>query len=403
MSVVSRRRARAVVGTVICLAALVSQSDRGSFAQEQVANNMDMPERVLLTAGRSTVLNTDFDITRIAVTNPEVADAVVVRPREVLVDGKGAGTVSLIVWGAATRKHYDVVVDRGVSTLQQNLQALFPGENITIGVTDDAVILSGAVSSNEVMLRAAEVAKAALPKASIINMLQLPGGSPSKQVLLQVRFAEVNRNALQEAGLALFASRPNFVGRSTTRTIRRADVRRGQCRLQRLPEPVLFPDEQGIWRRAEGARGPRVPPESCRAEPDRLQRRRGQLSRRRRDSGAGRQRLERQRQRHLQGIRHPPELQADDRRRRHPAEGETRGEHARFQQRRHPQRLPHPGADYPARRNRRRAAGRPVVCNSRPLEQPVADRQTGDSFVEPAADYRHRSSRASRIARNRPS
>ena len=53
-----------------------------------------------LTAGRSTVVETDFDITRIAVTNPAVADAVVVQPREILIDGKGAGTVSLIVWGA---------------------------------------------------------------------------------------------------------------------------------------------------------------------------------------------------------------------------------------------------------------------------------------------------------------
>ena len=177
---------------------------------------METPERVLLTAGRSTVLTVDFDIRRLAITNPEVADATVVTPREILVDGKGAGTVSLIVWGETVRKHYDVVIDRGVSTLQQNLQALFPGENITIGVTDEAVILSGAVSSNEVMLRAAEVSKAALPKASIINMLQLPGGSPSKQVLLQVRFAEVNRNALQEAGLALFVSRQNWAARSTT-------------------------------------------------------------------------------------------------------------------------------------------------------------------------------------------
>ena len=56
-------------------------------------------ERVVLTAGRSTVLNTPFDVTRIAVTNPAVADAVVVQPREVLIDGKSAGTVSLIVWG----------------------------------------------------------------------------------------------------------------------------------------------------------------------------------------------------------------------------------------------------------------------------------------------------------------
>ena len=67
-------------------------------------------ERVALTAGRSTVLSTAFDITRIAVTNPAVADAVVVQPREILIDGKAAGTVSLIVWGAQERRQYDVVV-----------------------------------------------------------------------------------------------------------------------------------------------------------------------------------------------------------------------------------------------------------------------------------------------------
>src|SRR5262245_56126737 len=53
--------------------------------------------RVVLTAGRSTVLTTAFDVTRIAVTNTAVADAVVVQPREVLIEGKTAGTVSLIV------------------------------------------------------------------------------------------------------------------------------------------------------------------------------------------------------------------------------------------------------------------------------------------------------------------
>ncbi len=89
------------------------------------------------------MLLTEFDITRIAVTNPAVADAVVVKPREILVDGKGAGTVSLIVWGADTRKHYDVVVDPGVTNLQQNFQQLFPGEDINVAITDEAVILSG--------------------------------------------------------------------------------------------------------------------------------------------------------------------------------------------------------------------------------------------------------------------
>jgi pilus assembly protein CpaC len=60
------------------------------------------------------------------------------------------------------------------------------------------------------------VAKAAFSKASIVNMLQLPSGSPSKQVMLQVRFAEVNRNALMEAGITLFTTRAAFTSRSTT-------------------------------------------------------------------------------------------------------------------------------------------------------------------------------------------
>jgi pilus assembly protein CpaC len=173
----------------------------------------------LLTAGRSIVLPTDFQITRIAVTNPAVADATVVQPQEVLIDGKTAGTVSLIIWGATERRQYDVVVEPGVSTLEQRLQALFPGEDLHVTANDEAIILSGRVSSNVVSLRAAEIAAATASKARVVNLLQLPGGSESQQVLLQVRFAEVSRRALRELGTSLFTSPlgiNNTLGRVTT-------------------------------------------------------------------------------------------------------------------------------------------------------------------------------------------
>jgi pilus assembly protein CpaC len=176
-------------------------------------------ERVIITAGRSTVLATDFDITRIAVTNPAVADAVVVQPREILIDGKTAGTISLIVWGLGRRSQYDVVVEPAVSTLQQKLQALFPGEDITSTQNDEALLLSGRVSSTAVMFRAGEIAQASASKLKVINLLQLPGGVGSQQVMLQVRFAEVNRRAIQELGVNLFMG-PNgendYVARTTT-------------------------------------------------------------------------------------------------------------------------------------------------------------------------------------------
>jgi pilus assembly protein CpaC len=162
--------------------------------------------KVSLIAGQSTVLMTDFDITRIAVTNPAVADAVVVQPREILVDGKGSGTVSLIVWGSSMRKQYEVVVEPPVTALQQRLQNLFPGEDILVTTNDEAIVLSGRVSSTAVMLKAAEIAKASSEKSKVVNMLQLPGGQASQQVMLQVRFAEVNRRALQELGISFFTT-----------------------------------------------------------------------------------------------------------------------------------------------------------------------------------------------------
>jgi pilus assembly protein CpaC len=180
------------------------------------ATRVDRDRVLMLTAGRSMVLTTTYDITRIAITDPKIADAVVVQPREVLIDGRSAGTVSLIVWGAGRREQYDVVIDPGVTTIQQTLQQLFPGEDIRVAVNDDAVILSGQVSTNAVMLRAAEIVAATKQNARVVNMLQLPGGMASQQVMLQVRFAEVNRAALLQAGFSIFTNAGRYSMRGTT-------------------------------------------------------------------------------------------------------------------------------------------------------------------------------------------
>jgi len=205
-----------VIATV--LSALAVPVSLGAVNGNGQTANEQLP-RVSVTAGRSTVVETTFDVTRIAVTNPAVADAVVVRPREILIDGKAMGTISLIVWGADRRVQYDIAVEEPVSPLEQQLLQLFPGERIQASLTPDSVVLSGHVSSTQVMLRAAEVARAAVPKASVINMLQVPGASDAQQVMLQVRFAEVNRKAMTDLGVSFFTGLNGYkdwVGRSTT-------------------------------------------------------------------------------------------------------------------------------------------------------------------------------------------
>ena len=250
------------------------------------------------------MLRTDFEIIRIAVTNPAVADAVVVQPREILVDGKSPGTVSLIVWSTTDRKHYDLVVEPAITTLQQQLRALFPGEDIRVSATDEAIILSGSVSSNGVSLRAAEIAQASSSKVKVINMLQLPGGQESQQVMLQVRFAEVNRRALTELGANLFFTRHELLAAGRRRSSsRRPASRRTRTRTR---DDLVFSDflnlfffqrEHGIGARHQGAAVARLLPEPRRAEPDRLQRPGGQLPRRRRDSDPGRAGRRRRQQR----------------------------------------------------------------------------------------------------------
>jgi pilus assembly protein CpaC len=223
MSVRISNRIQRLVASAVLVSLLASPvaaqgAAAGAQAAAPTATATDSSgfERVLLTAGRSTVLSTTFDITRIAVTNPAVADAVVVEPREVLIDGKSAGTVSLIIWGANERRQYDVVVNPGVTTLQQTFQQLFPGEDIRVAMNEESIILTGSVSSNAVMLRAGEIADAVSAKTGVVNMLQLPGGSESQQVMLQVRVAEVNRKAIKELGVNLFSTRLDATGRTTT-------------------------------------------------------------------------------------------------------------------------------------------------------------------------------------------
>ena len=174
-------RLRRGIAAAVAILVILGTAQSGLRAQQPAAERS-----VALTTGRSTIVTTEFDVTRIAVTNPAIADATVVRPREILIDGKAPGTISLIIWGGDQRLQYDVVVEQPISPLEQQIHQLFPGEDVTVTNNADAIVLSGRASSTQTMLRIAEVAQAAAPKANVINMLQVPGASGVQQVMLPV-------------------------------------------------------------------------------------------------------------------------------------------------------------------------------------------------------------------------
>jgi pilus assembly protein CpaC len=173
---------------------------------------------VTLLVGRSTVLDVPGPISRLSLTSPEVADALVTTPSQVLIHGKTVGTISMFVWdrGGGIRR-YEVVVHRDMSQLESQLHELFPGEPISVAGNGKNVVISGTVSSKYVMDKAAEVAVGYVEKKeNVVNLLQ-QAQAASNQVLLRVRFAEVARTALTELGASFFTS-PTGVKNTLART-----------------------------------------------------------------------------------------------------------------------------------------------------------------------------------------
>jgi pilus assembly protein CpaC len=161
-----------------------------------------------LLVGRSALLNVGATIARVSLTVPDVADALVTAPTQLLIHGKQPGTISLFVWDrAGTIKTFEVVVRRDLNALKEQLRQLFPAEEITVLGSGKDVVVSGTVASKYVVEKAAEVAAGYVEKKeNVVNLLKQQEGVASNQVMLRVRFAEVSRSALQELGASFFAN-----------------------------------------------------------------------------------------------------------------------------------------------------------------------------------------------------
>jgi pilus assembly protein CpaC len=165
-------------------------------------------DSVRLMVGRSTVVNVGSPIARVSLTTPDIADALVTAPSELLINGKLPGTISMFVWDrAGAIKRYEVVVRRDLARLAEQLEQLFPGERIDVRSNGKDIVLAGTVRDKAVMEKAVNLAGGYVDKKEeVINLLTLQEGAPSNQVLLKVRFAEVSRNALTELGASFFTS-----------------------------------------------------------------------------------------------------------------------------------------------------------------------------------------------------
>ncbi len=174
--------------------------------------------------GKSIVIDYPADIRQISTSNPEIVDASPVTTREILMSGKGLGSATMVVWSKSDqRMFYNVTVELNLEPLRRILQDTYPNEKIDIHSSRDSVTLNGTVSNKDISDRV--VALSSTFAKTVVNNLQLTPAPIEKQILLRVKFAELDRSVAEQYGVNLLSTGAlNTVGTVSTGQFASASV-----------------------------------------------------------------------------------------------------------------------------------------------------------------------------------
>ncbi|MEA1988527.1 MAG: type II and III secretion system protein family protein [Pseudomonadota bacterium] len=154
-----------------------------------------------LSVGKSQIINSPSALDQVVIGSPEVADIKLLSDKKVLILGKQPGRTNLVFRGKKRNliAVIDVVVGYDLDAIKRNISEAMPNEeNIEIRGQNDAVMISGEVTSLLSMDTALAIARSFVPEKKVINMMHVGGG---QQVMLTAKISEVSRNSVRELGV----------------------------------------------------------------------------------------------------------------------------------------------------------------------------------------------------------
>ncbi|MEX2476746.1 type II and III secretion system protein family protein [Marinobacter sp.] len=181
----------------------------GARAQVMLASGMDR-EVVEVALHQSQILYLEQPVAKISVGNPDIADILILRSRQLYVVGKKLGTTNVTLWDNDNQvvSAVGIEVNHDLESLKSKLHQILPGEEIEVRSSQDAIILSGEVSSTSRMTAALDLARSYQggEEGKVLNMMQVGG---AQQVMLEVQVAEVSRDFLKRIGAKFEAINAN--------------------------------------------------------------------------------------------------------------------------------------------------------------------------------------------------
>lgn len=177
----------------------------------------DSPTHLVMTVGKSLIVDNDIPVQRIAVGYGDIAEALAVSPREVLLNAKAPGVTSLIVWReGGSRKVFDITVvasrvlaESRTGLVEREIDRELPGQNVSLSFENDTVFLRGRVKNLTSADRAMAIASTL---GKTVSLLYVDVPPPEMQILLKVKFASVDRNIATQLGM-------NIVSTGATNTV----------------------------------------------------------------------------------------------------------------------------------------------------------------------------------------
>ena len=147
--------------------------------------------------------------TRVAIGLGEIAEASVISPTEIMVNGKAPGETSLIIWDdRGGRQFFNVTVRTPASAMETSMDSVrrqirteLPGQTLNLGAENGVIYLRGTVDDLTSSSRAVQIASTA---GKVVNLLNVKVPPAKPQILLKVRIASVDRNKLKNLGINMF-------------------------------------------------------------------------------------------------------------------------------------------------------------------------------------------------------
>lgn len=172
-------------------------------------------ETLHVLVGKSVIINVQSPLTRVLSSNPDVIETLATSPSEVVVEGKAAGPSSVILWDSAGHTQVlDVIVDVDVTALRGAIQRAYPKDHIEIDADGGRLVLTGTANDPHTIEDLTKMA--AVYSKEVVNSVKVPL-SHDRQILLEVKFAEVDRTAVSQLGFNFLSTGAgNTIGNSTT-------------------------------------------------------------------------------------------------------------------------------------------------------------------------------------------